>query len=71
MVTRHALPAPLLHQGIGAAVSASGAAEPLGPPTRGEVVLARFFGRELTLKLAQIRRKWQARHAPTLLIVRC
>lgn len=66
---RRALPASLFHDGVGARVGASRASESVGPPTRGQVLLARFFGRELTLKLAQISGKRRARHAHTLLMV--
>src|SRR5207247_6993546 len=36
------------------------------PATRRQILLAGFFGCELTLKLSQILRKRRARHAPTL-----
>ena len=69
MPARRALPASVRHEGVGARVGTSRASEPLGPPTRGEVLLARFFSGELTLKLAHISGKRRARHAPTLLTV--
>ena len=62
------LPASVRHDDVGALVGTSRASEPVGPPTGGEVLLTRFFGGELTLKLAHISRKSRARYAPTLLM---
>lgn len=68
MPASRALPASLFEDRVGARVIASRASESVGPPTRGQVLLARLFGRELTLELAQISWKRRARHARTLLM---
>jgi hypothetical protein len=65
-----ALPASMGHR-IGPAMLAPGTDEPVRPSTGGQILLAGFLGRKLTLEFAQILRKRRARHAPTLQIVAC
>jgi hypothetical protein len=69
MPASRAFPPSLCHEGVGTWMSASRTAEPVGPPTDGQVLLTRFFRGELTLKLAQISWKRRARYAHTLLMV--
>ena len=65
-----ALPASRGHR-IGSPMLAPRTDEPVRPATGGQVLLAGFLGRKLTLELGQILRKRRARHAPTLQIVAC
>ena len=68
---RRTLPPPMLLHAVGAAVPAPRASKPVRPATRRQVVLTGFLGRELTLEIAHILRKWRARHILTLHMVAC
>jgi hypothetical protein len=67
--TRRALPPPVLLHAIRALVPAPWTGEPIGPATRGQVVLTGRFAGALTLKVAHILRKRRPRHAATLHMV--
>jgi hypothetical protein len=57
------------HDRVRPSVTTAPTPKPVRPPTPHQVLLTRFFGGELTLKLVQISRKRRARHAGTLLMV--
>src|SRR5262249_16852423 len=56
---------------VGTWMSTSRTVEPLRPAARRQILLAGVLSGELTLKFAQIRRKWRARHGRTLQLVVC
>src|ERR1019366_5358619 len=60
--TTSALPAPELHQFIGAPVPAARTHEAIRPAASGQILLACFLSGKLRLKLGQSLRKWRARY---------
>jgi hypothetical protein len=69
--TGGALPTPIRHKGVRTPMVAARAREAIWPAAGRQILLAGLFGRELTLKLAQILGERRARHARTLQIVPC
>ena len=64
-------PAPVFQHRVGAPVVTAWTAEPVGPPTHRQILVAGLFGGELALKLAQVCGKGRTRHARTLHLVAC
>jgi hypothetical protein len=71
MAASRALPASLSHHGIRALVPAAPTRKAVEPATGCQILLANLFVGELTLKLAQARRKGGTGHPPTLHLVVC
>jgi hypothetical protein len=68
---RNTSPASVFHHRVRPVVAASRTPEPVRPTTCGQILLAGFLGRELALKLTQVRRKRWTGHPPTLYLVAC
>ena len=64
-------PASLFHHRVGSRVSTPRTRETIRPATGGQIRLAGLLGRELTLKLAQVRGKGRSGHPPTLQLAAC
>jgi hypothetical protein len=68
---RDTSPASVFQHRVRSLVATSRTAEAIRPATRGQILLAGLLGRELALKLAQIRGKGRTGHPPTLYLVAC